>query len=424
MRTELTINGSGAPEARYISWAPAACKIRLTEAAGLAGPINVTLRNKDQSVGGQVRFYTAFDAPGQDTLQLALPTDGSPVDLLIGGKFGRASTSDNDAFIEVSQTDSGTVLSVTPLMVRIRKDANGLTDAERDRFIGALATLNDSGMGRFSDFRNMHVSAALDEAHGNAGFLPWHRAYLLDLERELQKIDPSVALPYWRFDVAAPRIFKRDFMGESVATGPVRFSPTNPLRFWATDHATGILRQPRFNPDTGPASNSLGPVIDELATLRLGEAQGHQYEQFVVMEGQPHGRAHVSFTGYIFNPATAPKDPLFFLLHANVDRLWAKWQWFYHRFDTTSVATYTYLGSSESPGATRIGHNLQDTMWPWNLDTNAPRPSTAPGGHFPDSALISAPGQTPAVLNLIDYQGVLNRTMRLGFDYDDVPFEV
>ena len=45
------------------------------------------------------------------------------------------------------------------------------------------------------------------EAHGFSAFYPWHRAYLLDLERELQNIDPSVSLPYWRFDQPAPGLF-------------------------------------------------------------------------------------------------------------------------------------------------------------------------------------------------------------------------
>jgi tyrosinase len=213
-------------------------------------------------------------------------------------------------------------------------------------------------------------------------------------------------------------------MGEAPATGTLRFSPINPLQFWATDNTPGIVRQPRFDTNTQPASNSLGAVIDEQTTLSIGNGQGNLYGDFVRMEGQPHGRAHSSFSGYVSVPATAPKDPLFFLLHANVDRLWAKWQWFFRRFDITSIATYNFLGNSESPGATRIGHNLQDTMWPWNLDTDPPRPSSAPGGNFPDSTIISAPGLTPAVFHMIDFQGKLNRPRRLGFDYDDVPFEV
>ena len=70
----------------------------------------------------------------------------------------------------------------------------------------------------------MHTSVSSPQAHGAAGFLPWHRAYLLDLERELQAIDPSVALPYWRFDQPAPNLFTRDFLGVSDALGTVQFS--------------------------------------------------------------------------------------------------------------------------------------------------------------------------------------------------------
>src|SRR5271167_3327494 len=33
--------------------------------------------------------------------------------------------------------------------------------------------------------------------HGNVLFPVWHRAYLLELERALQSINPDVTLPYW-----------------------------------------------------------------------------------------------------------------------------------------------------------------------------------------------------------------------------------
>jgi tyrosinase len=62
-------------------------------------------------------------------------------------------------------------------------------------------------------------------------------------------------------------------------------------------------------------------------------------------------------------------------------------------------------------------------MWPWNQVTTPPRPPTAPGGTLAPSPLTSAPGLSPAVGALIDYQGILTPPTRLGFDYDDVPFE-
>jgi tyrosinase len=414
MRTEITINGSSNPNTNYITWSPIPCQIRLTDTDGATTPVTVRLRNQNPSVGGQVVFFSAVPGVGQDNLDLSLPVSGASINFFIAGKFGSPSTADKDAVIEVIEPSSGSVLSTTPLMVRIRKNANTLTTAERNRFVSAIATLNDRGMGKFSDFRNIHTNAGSPEAHFNAGFLPWHRAFLLDLERELQVIDPSVALPYWRFDQPAPNLFTRDFIGVADSTGTLGFSASNPLQFWVTDMSPGIIRPPRFNTMTQSAN-----VIDETTTLALG----NQYLNFQTMEGDPHGLAHTSFGGFISGISTAAKDPLFFLLHANVDRLWAKWQWFNRRFDVTSTDTYNFLGSAVSPGATRIGHNLKDTMWPWNQITGSPRPPTAPGGNLPTSPLVSVPGLTPTVGDMIDYQGVVNPPSRLGFDYDDVPFE-
>jgi len=101
-------------------------------------------------------------------------------------------------------------------MVRVRKNANTLQADERDRFLNAWKVLNNAGQGKFQDFRDMHVNASNAEEHGGPQFLPWHRTYLLDLERELQAIDPSVALHYWRFDQPAPNVFRSNFMGATT----------------------------------------------------------------------------------------------------------------------------------------------------------------------------------------------------------------
>jgi tyrosinase len=134
------------------------------------------------------------------------------------------------------------------------------------------------------------------------------------------------------------------------------------------------------------------------------------------MEGNPHGSAHTSFGGSIASINTAARDPLFFLLHCNVDRLWAKWQRQNGRFNSAQAASY-----DSNPG-NPIGHNLPDTMWPWNGITSPPRPPTAPGGAMAASQCVSAPGPSPRVQSSLDYQGSVNALSRMGFDYDDVPF--
>lgn len=413
MRTDIALNGSNSPTANYIGWSPRPAEIRLREPGNATSPVRVTLKNQRPNVGGQVLFSTAANVIGTDTVQLDLPTNGNPVRFFVGGKFQSASSADKDAAIEV-RGPGNVPLGTTQLMVRVRKDAMKLSVGERNRFIAALATLNNRGTGRFNQFRDMHREETLRESHRADGFLPWHRAYLLDFERELQSIDPSVTLPYWRFDEPAQDLFTRDFLGQSDPSGAVRFSPNNPLQFWRTDNGNGVTRRLLF-PANQSASGQMGPVLTEAATLNLGT----NYGEFIVMEGQPHGAAHVSFTGFIDDPHTAPRDPLFFLLHCNVDRLWARWQWLKKRFNPATAGTYRFL----TTGSTRAGHALPDTMWPWNGIRGGQRPNTAPGGTIAPSPGTAAPAPSPTVRDMIDYQGKVNSAGWLGFDYFDVPFE-
>ena len=278
-----------------------------------------------------------------------------------------------------------------PLMVRVRKDAQTLTIAERNRFLSALARLNSGGFGAYQSYRDMHTDDTNDEAHSRDAFLPWHRAYLLDLERELQAIDPSVTVPYWRFDQPAPRVFSRSFMGSTEsAAGTVVFTASNPLSLFATDGQLGIVRLPFF--DTRTASGR------QLQRARWWPRQPVVQSQLPYtrlrppLENNPHGRAHTSFTvGFISQIGTAVRDPLFFLLHANVDRLWAKWQWFNRRFDPAVQTSYFFRSRAGTAGADRIGHNALDTMWPWNDVRTSPRPPTAPRTPFPRLGAVRRP---------------------------------
>jgi tyrosinase len=411
MRVELEINNSANAAARFVSWVPSPCRIRMTDPSGATSPtVNLRINATSSANGGEVVFRSGMTGSFSGSLTLEVPISGTSVPFFTAGRFGRPSVNGD---VTVEARFETTVVGSVAVMVRVRKNANGLTTGERDRFVAAFAQLNNQGMGRFADFREMHrIRAALTQAHGAEGFLPWHRAYLLDLERELQAIDPSVTLPYWRFDQPAPNIFTRGFLGISDTNGTVQFSATNPLQFWRTDGVPGINRTPDF-----PTSQAPPGLLNEAQTLALGSAS-NLYRLFRRMEGNPHGLAHTSFGGVISSPSTAPRDPLFFLLHCNVDRLWAKWQRQNGRFDPATTASY----DSNPPSGNLIGHNLPDTMWPWNGVTGSPRPPTAPGGAMATSPCVSAPGSQPRVRDCLDYQGSVNVVSRMGFDYDDVAF--
>lgn len=406
MNVEFQINNSVSPSARFVSWVPSPCRIRMTNPSGATTPtVTIRITSTSAATAGAVVFRKGTTGLFSTSLSLSVPTNGTSVPFFIAGKFGRPSVNNGD--VRIDARAGTTLVGSVKIMVRVRKNANNLTNGERDRLVAAFAQLNNQGAGRFADFRNMHTSVSSPQAHGAPGFLPWHRAYLLDLERELQLIDPSVALPYWRFDQPAPKIFTLEFFGVSDALGTVQFSPTNPLQFWRTDGVQGINRRPFFNTSAAPPG-----LRTEAQTFALGT----QYPSFRTMEGNPHGSAHTSFGGSISSISSAARDPLFFLLHCNVDRLWAKWQRQNGRFNPALAASY-----DSNPG-NPIGHNLPDTMWPWNGIIGPPRPPTAPGGAMASSPCVSAPGPQPRVRDSLDYQGSVNAVSRMGFDYDDVPF--
>ena len=435
---EITVNGLTDPSARYLTWTPYPAQVRVVT-ADVPGSVTVLLRNATGNVGG-LWFRQAAPQAGATDLTLQVPVDGSPVGFLLSGDGTNASEDDGDAVLEAAV--DGDVVAQVPYMVRIRKDAESLTDTERDRFLSALALLNNQGIGAFAGFHAMHVSDTNDEAHGLDAFLPWHRAYLLDLERELQAIDPAVTLPYWRFDRPAPRLFHADFIGAPAAPPsdvnpvPPRLSAANPLQNWTINGVRGLDRHPRFaDPRVSPAMDLPGQPVwdgDWLAQEATRVGLDYAYRDMPnprdddlgfkdYLENNPHGSAHVSFSGRIRRPATAAGDPLFFLLHCNVDRIWAQWQQLADRYDGTQPDTYFYRGAAGSAGATRIGHNLLDTMWPWNNVTASPRPTTAPRHPLRASLVVASPPDAPRVGDLIDYQG-RNGAPPCGFDYDNVPY--
>ena len=416
MKVEIQINNSTSPSARYLTWAWIPCRARVTDPTGITGTTaQVQLSQGGLAGGGSIRFANGASGAGAASLTVTLPASGASVQFFARGLT--ASTADPGVRIlarwRPTPTASLTQVGTVNLMVRIRKNAVNLSAAERTRLINAFAQLNNQGMGRFADFRAAHVTASVSEAHGLPAFLPWHRAYLLDLERELQDIDRSVALPYWRCDQPAATLFTPSYFGQGNGTSPVILNPGHPFIFWKTNNDVGIVRQPGFN-----VAGVSSQVQAQAGTLGLGPS----YAQFRRMESlfpnpDPHGMAHTSFSGYIRAINTAAKDPLFFLLHCNVDRLWAVWQKQNNRYDVAIPATYETTVPPQ-----RIGHNLNDSMWPWNGVTTPPRPTfQPPGGTMAASPCVAQPGLQPQVRQCFDYQGTLNQTNNLGFSYDDVP---
>jgi tyrosinase len=168
--------------------------------------------------------------------------------------------------------------------------------------------------------------------HQSWYFFPWHRAYLLTFEDILRSAIRSLngpadwALPYWNYsDTTKPSATQIPdaFLARSLPDG----SP-NPLRVKArfgtsvapedVDLTDRIADNHFVGSDTGPTLGVGGP---RTKFSLHGQQEG-------LIEAQPHDLVHGEVGGrggLMSNTATAGLDPIFWLHHANIDRLWEVW---------------------------------------------------------------------------------------------------
>jgi len=415
----------------YITWSPSFCRMKWVNPPNSLATLGVRVQN--MSGTNRLRFSDIQPATGttaiNTTANLTLLGDGTWTSFYVAGYYGantnipstNASTNDKDAVFEVSETSSGNLLAREGIMVRIRKHVNALTPQERDRYLEALREVHETYK-FYMLFKDSHSQGLPGstlmhiQAHGGSAFLPWHRAFVLHLERLIQSSDPSAALPYWHFDVSSPGMFNADFIGSNNATNWVTLSSTNPISTWQIPaEIVGIRRKTPYGNAGKPS------VASETATLGLGTT----FAAFKSMEVSTHNGAHstsvVPGSGtWLGDPSIATQDPLFYFLHCNVDRLWAKWQWAKKTLDATLVDGYDRQGSytsSPTPPGLRLGQYVDDTLWPWDNVTGgtgtAARPATAPLTPFPITLGGLMPGSNPTIKLTVDFR-VIN------FGYDDV----
>jgi hypothetical protein len=139
--------------------------------------------------------------------------------------------------------------------------------------------------------------------HGTQFFLSWHRMYLYYFERILRKAssNPDFALPYW--DWTTNRRLPPPFRDPTIGPNP------NPLH--DATRTAGINNGDPMPPSAVDASPDL--------------AQNNYFNFQSGLEGTPHGTIHVTIGGNMGNFAGAGRDPIFWLHHCNIDRLWEVW---------------------------------------------------------------------------------------------------
>ena len=180
-----------------------------------------------------------------------------------------------------------------------RKDQAKLSENERQRFLCAFNILNQNGnLGQFVEIHGQPVH----QMHHTLRFLPWHRIYLVKFEQALRSIHPDVTIPYWDWTQAA---------GQSIPAWLAAVTPTvvTPSR------TINVVRAPGISPDLA--------LIAGNTPTAMGRTD---FNSFTGSLEAIHDSVHVWVGGTMSAIPTAPADPIFWMHHANIDRLWAVWQ--------------------------------------------------------------------------------------------------
>jgi tyrosinase len=224
--------------------------------------------------------------------------------------------------------------------------------------------------------------------HQNIGFLPWHREYLRRFELALQAAVPGATIPYWSWEMTPEpstlfsnaRIHRIFFAASAASEVGGLFAsavPTNPPAWWPTGFrwrvhtalqvgAAPTLR--RGSPaDSWPPSLTSLRAIEQIATAPAGVNVYWVFWRELESGMRTHNTGHNIVGGYMMNPVFSPNDPLFWLHHAAVDRLWSRWQANRVAGGATLLSLYP-APTERSPFNNQlppVGHRRDDLLWPW-----------------------------------------------------------
>ncbi len=149
-----------------------------------------------------------------------------------------------------------------------------------------------------TDPRNL---TAWNTCHTDPNFFwAWHRMYLYWFERIVRKHARMYdwAIPYWDW------------------TNPLERTMPSPFR---------TVGDTLYDPSRNASINGGGQLSASLATSVSNAMTILDYSNAQSSVNGPHGSVHVAVGGNMFSVSTAAQDPIFWVHHSQVDRLWNLW---------------------------------------------------------------------------------------------------
>lgn len=252
----------------------------------------------------------------------------------------------------------------------VRRNILTSTQARNDYIRGVLLLKREmppnSQFSTYDLFVRWHFSGAM---HWRSAFLPWHRHFLIEFEKALKRVlgNADFAIPYWPWHFDGDKspaqqlnspIWSADCMGGSGA-GPNRIVRTGPFAYNAANPASFRVRlraysgQPLQLVNSGLWRTFPDPMGSLAGSARVRQSIAKPRYDVAPWRGAPdaglrghhepdHGRVHL-WVGGDMGLLTSPSDPVFYLHHCNIDRIWEAWK--------LKNPGKPYLPSNGTPGA-------------------------------------------------------------------------
>jgi tyrosinase len=242
------------------------------------------------------------------------------------------------------QTVACRMLSLQRTLGKTKTYATGWLSDELTSIYDALVPSMEQSpsLSSYDDFVDMHRRLR-HTIHSPPLFLPWHRRFVYELESLLRTIDPSITIPYWQWS-SEPQphrslVFRRFGTSSGTDGGCI---PDGPFRDWhfTSDSFGGDCIRRAFDPQTGrsPITN----WIDGGECVRRIQAQSDDGSTFETRLTAIHDRFHWWVGADMSDTRYSPKDPVFYLHHAFIDKIWTEGQ--------AQHSSWTWSSVPELPG--------------------------------------------------------------------------
>lgn len=192
----------------------------------------------------------------------------------------------------------------------IRKSVTEMTQSEKDALIAAFYQLRE-GPDLISDLASYH-NAFMSGIHRNLPqndvFLGWHRKQMHEVELAMQALNEKLSLPYWDQTKSSglnDPIWEENFMGQFNTHWNLNRNLAGQFNLPSSSHVNQVLALTNFYASTSTLSSmDFSPRL-ETAIVHTG--------------------AHL-WVGGVMRAGNSPFDPVFYLHHCFMDKIWQRWQ--------------------------------------------------------------------------------------------------